>query len=146
MNMNLYPYNFYSLLIAVILVIIFLFLTLKHLASLAKTVQNMQPALENIQKQSTLLQIKQEVLQDRKVIKTINTLKYCFLYWQQSIRLIEMMTSVMASKDTKKHVKRYFRKRIQVYPKYFHRYDKYKNEVSLVFIILIEKLSYLGRS
>ena len=64
--MNLYPYNYYSLLIAVILVIIFLFLTLKHLASLAKTVQNMQPALENIQKQSTLLQIKQEVLQEKK--------------------------------------------------------------------------------
>ena len=76
----------------------------------------------------------------------INTLKYCFLYWQQSIQHIEMMMSVMVSKDTKKHVKRYFRKRIQVYPKYFHRYDKYKNEVSLVFIILIEKLSYLGRS
>ena len=66
MNMNLYPYNYYSLLIAVILVIIFLFLTLKHLASLAKTVQNMQPALENIQKQSTLLQIKQEILQEKK--------------------------------------------------------------------------------
>lgn len=66
MNMNLYPYNYYALLIAIILVIIFLFLSLKHLASLAKTVQNMHPALENIQKQSTLMQIKQEVLQEKK--------------------------------------------------------------------------------
>jgi hypothetical protein len=60
--MNLYPFNYYILLISAILVIIFLLITIFHLNTLGKTLLNENQSFDNIKKQIGLFNYKKNAI------------------------------------------------------------------------------------
>lgn len=66
MNMNLYPYSLYIVLICCICVIVCICITLSHLSKLSNTLQKTQITNDNIKLHYLNLKIKHEAIQEKK--------------------------------------------------------------------------------
>lgn len=67
MNINLYPYSLYIVLICCICVIVCLCISLKHLSTLANTLQANKKTAQLISYHYTNIQIKRSALKEKKI-------------------------------------------------------------------------------
>ena len=72
MNINLHPYDFYILYASIALVFIMLIVLLGKLLKAAKTAQEMQPVLEDLDLQLKLMDIKSEVINETSEVTKKN--------------------------------------------------------------------------
>lgn len=66
MNINLYPYNFYILIISCIFLIVFLVLTIQKLTPLEKTIAQESETIKKIQEHLSSINTKVELLNQKK--------------------------------------------------------------------------------
>lgn len=64
---NIYPYNYYILYAAIAALILTIIISLVQIAKMAKTMMNeLQPKTEKLQRNLTLMQIKMDVMNEKK--------------------------------------------------------------------------------
>lgn len=65
-SLNLYPYNYYVLYAALVLLLLFLILTAVKLLSTVKSLNEMKPGIEHLQKNLQMMQIKTDVIKEKQ--------------------------------------------------------------------------------